>query len=256
MRLQNKTALVTGGGTGIGRAIAERFVGEGARVAISGRRQEQIDETVAALRRAGGDAIGIQGDVSVEADAARMVETVIEHWGRLDVLVNNAATIVSRTPLGDTPVEAWDRMMDINVRGVFLVCRAALPAMTQAGGGAIVNIASVAGHRGQPTNAAYSTTKGAVLNLTRSLAADYGPHGVRVNSVSPALVETEMARTRLKPGESWDERAVREWVPNYPIGRLGRPEDIANGVLFLASDEASWITGIDLLIDGGYMAKL
>ncbi|MDZ4700767.1 MAG: SDR family oxidoreductase [Rhodothermales bacterium] len=256
MRLQHKTALVTGGGTGIGRAIAERFAREGARVAIVGRRADRLEETLHTIVAAGGQAVGIEGDVSVEADAARMVQETVDRWGGLDIVVNNAATILSRTALHETPVEAWDGMTAINVRGVFLVCRAALPVLMARGGGSIVNIASVAGHRGQPANSAYSATKGAILNLTRSLAVDYGPHGVRANSISPALVDTAMARTRLKPGEDWNERAAREWIPNYPLGRLGRPEDIASGALFLASDEAAWITGIDLAIDGGYLAKL
>ena len=256
MRLQNKIAFVTGGGTGIGRAIAERFAGEGARVAIVGRRAEKLQDTLRAIAAAGGEAMGVEGDVSVETDADRIVREVADYWGGLDIVVNNAATILSRTALHETPVEAWDGMTAINVRGVFLVCRAALPVLAARGGGSIVNIASVAGHRGQPMNAAYSTTKGAILNLTRSLAVDYGAHGIRVNSISPALIDTAMARTRLKPGEDWDERAAREWIPNYPLGRLGRPEDVAGGALFLASDEASWITGIDLAIDGGYMAKL
>ena len=122
--------------------------------------------------------------------------------------------------------------------------------------GCILNIASVAGARGQASNAAYSTTKGAVINLTKSMAVDYGPHGIRVNAILPALVRTEMAETRLNPGENWEERANEEWVPNYPIGRLGKPEDIASGALYLASEEASWVTGIDLILDGGYLARL
>lgn len=184
------------------------------------------------------------------------MQGLIERWGRIDALINNAAILLGRTPLAETPAEKWDAMMDVNVRGVFLCCKAVLGSMQAQGSGAIVNIASVAGHRGQPGNSAYSTSKGAVLNLTRSLAVDYGSHGIRANSISPALVDTEMARTRLKPGEDWEARARREWIPNYPLGRLGKPEDIASGAVFLASDEASWITGIDLVIDGGLLAAL
>jgi NAD(P)-dependent dehydrogenase (short-subunit alcohol dehydrogenase family) len=256
MRFIDKVVLVTGAGTGIGRVIAVRFAREGARVVLSGRRKERLDDTRARIADAGGEAVAVAGDVAEEASAYRMVDEAVGRWGRLDVVVNNAGTITSRTAAAETPPEDWDRMMATNVRGVFLVCRRAIPIMEDQGGGAIVNIASVAGHRGQPVNSAYSTTKGAVLNLTRSLAVDYGPRGIRVNAVSPSLVETEMARTRLRPGEDWNERAAREWIPNYPLGRLGRPDDIAGAVLFLASDDASWISGIDLVVDGGYMARL
>ncbi|MFK7845938.1 MAG: SDR family NAD(P)-dependent oxidoreductase [Rhodothermales bacterium] len=253
MRLAGKTALITGGGSGIGRAIAEAFAKEGARVAISGRRKENLDKTVETI---GPQALGIQADVTDDSSVLHMAESAMSHWGRIDILVNNAATITSRTALMDTPIEDWDTMMNINVRGIFLCCKSVLPHMISQSAGSIINIASVAGQRGQPVNSAYSTTKGAVLNLTRSIAVDYGPHGIRCNSISPALVRTEMAETRLKQGENWEERAAREWVPNYPIGRIGTPEDIAYGALYLASDEASWVSGIDLTMDGGMMAKL
>lgn len=253
MRLKGKTALITGGGTGIGLAIAERFVKEGAQVGISGRR---IDTLERAAQSIGEGVLALPCDVAKEVDVKVIVQAMLAQFGRIDILVNNAATITSRTPLTETPVADWDLMADVNVRGVFLVSRAVLPVMIEQQSGSIINIASVAGQRGQPSNAAYSTTKGAVMNLTRSIAVDYGPHGIRCNSISPALVRTEMAETRLKPGDDWEARAAREWIPNYPLGRIGRPTDIANGALFLASDEASWVSGIDLTMDGGMMAKL
>ena len=252
MRFKDRAVIVTGGGTGIGRAIAELCSEEGARVAVLGRRAAPLQETVLAMR---GEGMAIVCDVCSEDEVGAMVERVVAEWGRIDVLVNNAATILSRTKLGDTPTSDWDKMMDVNVRGVFLCCKGVLPVMEAQGGGSIVNIASVAGQRGQPSNSAYSTSKGAIINLTRSLAVDYGPVGIRINAVSPALVETEMARTRLNPGEDWEERAAREWIPKYPLGRLGKPHDIAQGVAFLASDQASWITGIDMVIDGGLLAS-
>ena len=252
-RLHEKTALITGGGTGIGRAIAELFTKQGAKVAVSGRRNEPL-ETLA--HTIGKNAIAIQADVTDEASVKQMVETVVKKWGHIDILINNAAVITSRTALMDTPTQDWDTMNDINVRGIFLACKAVLPYMIQHAGGSIINIASVAGQRGQPGNSAYSTTKGAVMNMTRSIAVDYGPHGIRCNSISPALVRTEMAETRLKPGDDWEERAAKEWIPNYPLGRIGKPEDIAYGALYLASDEASWVSGIDLTMDGGKMARL
>lgn len=253
MRLQGKIALITGGGTGIGRAIAEVFAKEGAKVAVSGRRNKPLETLAHAI---GEQALAVQADVTEEASVKQMVATVINQWGGIDILVNNAAVITSRTALMDTPTEDWDKMTEINVRGIFLVCKAALPHMIEQGAGAIINIASVAGHRGQPANSAYSTTKGAVMNLTRSIAVDYGPRGIRCNSISPALVRTEMAETRLKPGDNWDKRAAKEWIPHYPLGRIGKPEDIAYGALYLASDEASWVSGIDLTMDGGKMAGL
>ncbi len=253
MRLAGKTALITGGGSGIGQAIAIAFAKEGANVAISGRRKENLDKTVDVI---GTKALGIQADVTDESSVLHMVESAMNHWRQIDILVNNAATITSRTALMDTPVEDWDTMMDINVRGIFLCCKSVLVHMIAQQQGSIINIASVAGQRGQPGNSPYSTTKGAVMNLTRSIAVDYGPHGIRCNSISPALVRTEMAETRLKPGDNWEERAAREWIPNYPLGRIGTPEDIAYGAMYLASDEASWVSGIDLTMDGGMMAKL
>lgn len=253
MRIEGKTALITGGGTGIGRAIAQRFAKEGARVAISGRRKAPLEETIASM---GPDSLALTADVTDMADVEQMIDDVRAAWGRIDILVNNAAIITSRTPLAETPLDAWDVMMDVNVRGIFYCCKAVLPHMMQQGSGSIINIASVAGQRGQPGNSTYSTTKGAVLNLTRSIAVDYGPHGIRCNSISPALVRTEMAETRLQPGEDWDARAAQEWIPNYPLGRIGTPDDIAYGALFLASDEAAWVSGIDLTMDGGKMAKL
>ncbi len=253
MRLKGKVAIVTGGGTGIGRAIAIKFADEGAHVVVSGRRIERLQETVSTI---GNQSVAVQADVTDETSIQQLIQAAIDHWGSVDILVNNAAVITSRTPLLDTPTEDWDVMMDINVRGIFLCCKAVLPQMIEQETGSIINIASVAGQRGQPGNSPYSTTKGAVMNLTRSIAVDYGPHGIRCNSISPALVRTEMAETRLKPGDDWDERAAREWIPNYPLGRIGKPEDIAHGALFLASDEASWISGIDLTMDGGKMAKL
>lgn len=253
MRLQGKTALVTGGGTGIGKAIAALFALEGAHVAIAGRRQTRLKETASAID---GHVMAVQADVSDEASTVQMVDAVLAKWGSIDILVNNAAILTSRTPLVDTAPEAWEKMMDVNVNGIYRCCKIVIPHMIAEGGGAIVNIASVAGHRGQPGNSAYSTTKAAVINLTRSMAVDYGQHHIRCNSISPALVHTEMAETRLKPGDNWEQRAEREWIPNYPIGRLGKPEDIAYGALFLVSDEASWVSGIDLIMDGGMMAKL
>ncbi|MGE3771690.1 MAG: SDR family NAD(P)-dependent oxidoreductase, partial [Gammaproteobacteria bacterium] len=204
MRLQHKTCLVTGGGSGLGRAIAQRFCAEGARVAVVGRRAESLEGTVAAVRAAGFDACAIAGDITLPAFAAHCVGEVISRWGRLDVLVNSAGTVI-RKPCAEMSIEEWDRVMDINLRAVFLMCHEALPHMVTAGGGAIVNIASISAVRGQPSACSYSASKAGLVNFARSIANDYGRHGIRANNILPGLVETELSRSRLKPGETWDE---------------------------------------------------
>lgn len=255
MKLLNKVALITGGGTGIGRATAELFMQEGAKITVSGRRKEKLDDVVRAIVSKGGEALAVSGDVSQDEDAQRMVMETIARWGKLDILVNNAGAI-DRTKVVESTVENWDRIMNINVKGIFLTCKYALPHMIEQGGGSIVNVASISGFRGQTDAHSYSAAKAAALNLTKAMAVDYARHNIRINSVSPGLVETDISRTRLKPGQTWEEMAQKYWIPLYPLGRLGTPKDIAKGILFLASDDASWITGIDLAIDGGYMAKL
>lgn len=255
MKLANKVALVTGGGTGIGRATAELFAQEGAKVAVSGRRKEKLEETLTAITSKGGEAIAIPGDVTREEDAKRMVMETVARWGKLDILVNNAGAI-DRTKMMESTLENWDRIMNTNVKGVFLTSRYAIPQMINQGGGSIVNVSSVAGLRGGlPDAPSYSAAKAAVLTLTKTMAVDYARYHIRVNTVLPSLVETDVARTRVKPGQTWEEIKER-LVPLYPLGRLGTPEDIAQGILYLASDAAAWVTGIDLIIDGGYTAKL
>lgn len=255
MRLQNKTCLVTGGGSGLGRAIAERFAQEGARVAVTGRRPEPLAATVAAITKAGGEALAVDCDISVAQRAVEAVAAVMAKWGRIDILVNNAG-IVDRQTCTEASVEDWDRVININLRAVFVLCKAAIPHMIDNGGGAIVNIASISAVRGQGNACSYSASKAGVINFARTIANDYGRFGVRANNILPGLVETELSRSRLQEGESWDEVMAENFIPHYPLGRVGQPIDISNAALFLASDEAAWITGIDLVVDGGYLAKL
>ena len=244
MRLANKTVLITGGGTGIGRAIAELFSNEGAKVAISGRRSEKLDEVVQMITTSGGDAIAIPGDVSDEESAKQMVIAPINQWNRLDILVNNAG-VVERSDLHETPTEKWDLVMNVNVKGIYLVCKYAIPQMIEGGGGSIINIASISGIVGQNERHAYNASKGAVVNLTRAMAISYGPQNIRVNAVSPAAVDTPMARSIMESsGKTW-EQMVDTFVKNYAIKRVGQPIDIAYGCLYLASDESSWVTGSD-----------
>ncbi|MFQ5820360.1 MAG: SDR family NAD(P)-dependent oxidoreductase [Candidatus Heimdallarchaeota archaeon] len=253
MRLPDKVALITGGGTGIGRATAELFAKEGAKVAISGRRAIKLEEVVHTITESGGEAIAIPGDITIEEDVKKMVMTPIAHWNRLDILVNNAG-VIDRTQIHESSSEKWDLVIDVNVKGIYYISKHAIPEMIKFGDGSIINIASVSGLRGQVDAHAYSAAKGAVVNLTRALAISYGPQNIRVNTVCPALVETAMPLTRLKEGQTWEEM-VPIWAQSYPLRRIGQPIDIAYGCLYLASEEASWVTGETLVIDGGLTAQ-
>jgi len=251
MRLAEKRALITGGGTGIGRATAELFAREGARVVVSGRRRAELEETVRLVEKAGGVAALTQGDVSRPEDAERMVRDTVAALGGVDILVNNAGILVRNASVTSVSIEDWERVIKIDLTGVFLVSRFALFEMLKGGrGGAIVNVSSVAGLLGDPKFAPYNAAKGGVNLLTKNMALDYAGHGIRVNAVCPGRVATPMPMSRLKPGEDWDA-VLAGWGKNIPLGRVGRPEDIAQSILFLASDEASWITGTTLVVDGG-----
>jgi len=251
MRLDGKRALITGGGTGIGRATAELFARDGARVTVSGRRRAELEETVQLVTKAGGHATWVQGDVSKPADAERMVVETVRAHGGLDILVNNAGVIVRNASVTNVSIEDWERVIGVDLTGVFLVSRFALQEMVRAGrGGAIVTVSSVAGIMGDPNLAPYNAAKGGANLLSKNMALDYARHQIRVNTVCPGRVWTPMPMSRLKPDESHDEVLAR-WGKNIPLGRVGQPEDIARAILFLASDEASWITGTDLVIDGG-----
>lgn len=251
MRLHGKRALITGGGTGIGRATAELFAREGAAVTVSGRRRAELDETARLVEKAGGRASVVQGDVASPADAERMVGETVAAWGGIDVLVNNAGIIVRNASVTSVSIEDWQRLIDVDLTGVFLVSRFAIARMLEAGrGGAIVNVSSVSGILGDQNLAPYNAAKGGVNLLTRNIAIDYARQGIRANAVCPGRIATPMPRSRLKPGEDW-EQVLAQWGRNIPLGRVGRPGDVAYAVLFLACDESSWITGTTLVIDGG-----
>jgi NAD(P)-dependent dehydrogenase (short-subunit alcohol dehydrogenase family) len=251
MRLKGKRALITGGGTGIGRATAELFAREGAGVMVSGRRRGELEETVRRVQEQGGDASLIEGDVSRPDDAERMVREAVAALGGIDILVNNAGIIVRNASVTSISIEDWNRVVDIDLTGVFLMSRFALQQMLPAGrGGAIVNISSVSGIQADPKAAPYNAAKGGVNLLTKNMALDYASAGIRVNAVCPGRIATPMPMSRLRPGEDW-ETVLAQWGRNIPLGRVGRPEDIARAVLFLVSDEAAWITGTTLVVDGG-----
>ncbi len=253
-RLAGKTAIVTGAAMGLGAAIAERFAAEGARVACLDVKAEPNEARVAAIAKAGGEAISLIGDVGDAGDTARMAEAVRERWGRIDVLVNNAGVIPSRETVIDTTEADWDETMRVNVKGVFLMCKAVVPDMVRQGGGVILNMSSVTGLVGLPVRPAYSASKGAVAILTKQMAVDFGGDNIRVNAINPSFVITEINRAMFDQmkaeGEPWERM-----LDQHPIRRLGEPEDVAAAAVFLASDEAGWITGVTLPVDGGYTAR-
>jgi NAD(P)-dependent dehydrogenase (short-subunit alcohol dehydrogenase family) len=251
---ENKVVLVTGGTSGIGRATALAFAREGASVVVSGRRKLEGSETVTLVEKAGGKGLFVQSDVSDEAQVKALVETVVHHFGRLDIAFNNAGTEGTPGPLIESTVEQYTRVFDINVKGVFLSMKYEIPAMLKTGGGSIVNTSSVLGHVAMPNMSLYNATKHAVLGLTKTAALETAKQGIRVNSVSPAVIETEMFERfagKGTPGEA-ERRAHLDAM--HPIGRIGKSEEIASAVLYLSSPGASFITGQDILVDGGLTA--
>ncbi|PSP98710.1 dehydrogenase [Halobacteriales archaeon QS_4_70_19] len=250
MRLEGKTAYITGAGSGLGRAAAERFAAEGATVVASDVDYEAAVETADRIADDGdGEALAHELDVrDAEAFRDAIDATAADHG--LDVVVNNAGISHERADTEAVDLAARDRVIDINVKGVWNGCAAAIPHLKEQESGAIVNTASLAGVIGSPGMSAYSLSKGAVVNYTRAIAAELGPHGVRANAVCPGVTETPLAREG-RSDEHWEEVASK-MAEQYPLRRLGRPEDVANAMLYLASDEAAWVTGQALVVDGGF----
>jgi NAD(P)-dependent dehydrogenase (short-subunit alcohol dehydrogenase family) len=251
-RLEGQTGLITGGGTGMGRAIALAFAREGANVAVAGRRMGKLQAVVGEIEKAGGRGLAIACDVSQAKDAERAVRETVERFGQLNVLVNNAGVLSVSTVEGIAE-EEWDRLMSVNVKGPFLMSRAALPEFRRAGGGAIVNIGSVLGLVAMKDRAAYCASKGGVTMLTKAMAVDHAHEGVRVNCICPSIVETELVRD-LFDASAEGQAARRARVATIPLGRIGRPEDVAEMAVYLASKESSWVTGAALPLDGGLSA--
>lgn len=248
-RVAGKVAIVTGGGTGIGRASAETLAREGASVVIANRNAETGEETVRRITAAGGSAVFCRTDVSAEADCARAVQTALDRFGRLDTLVNNAG-IFPRYTLESTTPDALGEIFAVNFNGAFYCCKHAIPAMIQTGGGSVINIGSVHGVLGAPNLVAYAASKGALLNLTKTLAAAYARQQVRANYLIPGWVISE-GEIRIQAKEGHDEQWLRETGKRMPMGRLQEAQDAANTVLFLAGDESSQITAAVINTDGG-----
>lgn len=250
MRLEGKVALISGGARGMGAVEAKLFVQEGAKVVFGDVREEEGQKLEAEIAESGGEAVFTKLDVTSADDWQSAVDLAVSRFGKLDILVNNAG-IFDNATVENTTVEAWDRVLDINAKGVFLGSKSAIGAMREAGGGSIVNISSTAGLIGSTVSSAYNASKGAVRLLTKATAVQFGSEKIRANSVHPGPIETDMVKQVFLDDESLrDER-----IAAIPQGRFGKPEEVANCVLFLASDEASYMTGSELVVDGGWTAQ-
>lgn len=247
--LANKIAVVTGGGSGIGAASAMRFAEEGASVLVADLRGHKAQQIASVINEGGGVALSIQTDVSQSEQVQAMIERCIEQFGRIDVLFNNAGTVRPGTAV-DLDIADWDFVMAVNVRSVFLGAKYAIPHMLSQGSGSIINTASIAGLHGDGGAVVYAASKAAVINLTRALSTDHAAQGIRVNAICPGTIETEPVRRMMTaPG------ALETYLKASAIGRLGRPEEIANAALWLASDQSSFVTGEALVVDGGLHAR-
>jgi NAD(P)-dependent dehydrogenase (short-subunit alcohol dehydrogenase family) len=248
MRLNRKVAIVTGGGSGIGRAIAAAFAQEGAHVVICGRDQVKLNAAAREIATAGADCVAISSDLRESGAVDKMVHATVGRFKSIHILVNNAGVLVPGTA-ESLSEDQWEQTFSTNVRGPWLLARAALPHLRAAGGGSIINIGSVLSTLGAPNRVAYAASKGAVLAMTRAMALDHAAENIRVNCISPGIVETEMVAAF-----NMDEAARKRRLAMHPLGRFGQPQDIAGLAVFLASHESSWITGAEYVVDGGYSA--
>lgn len=261
MGFEGKVALITGGTSGIGFATARLFCKKGAKVVIVGRTLEKGKEAEKAIVQEGGEALFIQGDVSKAADVGNIVHKIIERYGRIDILFNNAGIQMEGLykPIEETTEEDWDRMLNINLKSVFLCCKYVVPIMKKQGHGVIVNTGSTLGLVGQAGMVAYCSSKGGVIQLTKALALELAPYNIRVNCVCPGTTAQHIIKDGKEMfilyGKSQDPEKIKARIALHPLGRVAAPEEIANAVLFLASEDASFITGVALLVDGGYTAQ-
>jgi len=248
-RLQGKVAIVTGAGTGIGRACALALAKEGASVVVVGRRHDLLD---CLSKEIGNSSLCVAADVATKEGIARVIDETVRRFGTLNVLLNNAGVLHIGTAEQITEAQ-WDETFNLNVRGLWLFSRAVLPHMRKVGGGSIINMASVLGINGARNRASYAPSKGAVVLLTKSMALDHGHENIRINAICPSFIETDLTAAVI--AKAPDPQAVRqERTAVHPLGRLGQPEDIAGLAVYLASDESSWVTGAAIPVDGGYLA--
>jgi NAD(P)-dependent dehydrogenase (short-subunit alcohol dehydrogenase family) len=252
LRLSGKVAFITGGGTGIGRACALAFAREGAEVAIAGRRKEPLDKVAREIVAAGGKSFALSCDVTQRSSVESALAQAEKHFGRLDTLVNNAGAVVVATAEHTSDAD-WDRVLAANLTGTFFVSRAALAVLRRAGGGSIINIGSVLGLVARKDRAAYCAAKAGVSGLTRAMALDHAHERIRVNCICPTLVETELGMLSIQQTAN-AVAEIQKRIAEIPIGRLGKPEDVAMMAVYLASEEASWITGASFPLDGGLTA--
>jgi len=248
-RLADKTVIITGGGRGIGRAIAQGFAREGAAVVVGSLHLANAEKVAREILEKGGQAIALQVDVGQANSVQTMVDKAVEHFGRLHILVNNAG-VASTAPMLDLSERDWDWLMDINLKGLFLVGQAVGRHMAGAGGGVIINVTSQISEVAIPNRVHYCASKGGARLLTKAMALDLAPHNIRVNALGPGATETDMTFERLS-----DPDYRRGFVERIPLGRLGNPEDMVGAAIFLASDESAYVTGISLIVDGGYLAR-
>jgi len=250
MRFVDRVVIVTGGASGFGEAIAKRFAAEGAKLVVADLDEDRGKAVVAAIEGAGGQGLFQRTDVSSSSDVERMVGVAVERFGGLDVLVNNAGYSHRMMPMEQLPEEEFDRQLAVNVKGVFLGCKHAIPVLRRRGRGVIVNTASIGGKRPRPNVTVYNATKGAVITLTRGLASELAASKIRVNAVNPVAADTGFMKTALGP-DGLPEALRAQLAAGVPMGRLAEPRDIAAAVLFLASDDAEFLTGVCLDVDGG-----
>ncbi len=249
MRLQNKVALVTGGGSGFGEGIAKRFAAEGAKVAVVDLNAEAAERVASEILSKGGTAIGLAADVANRGQSQAMIDDTVKAFGRFDVLVNNAGISHKNQPMLEVSEEELDRVYAVNVKAIYLAAYAAVPLFRAQGGGVIINTSSTAGLRPRPGLSWYNASKGAVNILTKSMAVELAPDQIRVNALCPVAGETPLLSTFM--GKEDSEEARAPFIASIPLGRLSTPDDLANAALYLASDEATMITGVLLEIDGG-----
>ena len=254
-RLKGKIAIITGAGSGIGEATAVIFGREGAKVVLAGRRVAKIQAVADRITAEGGEAIAVQTDVRYADQVQNLVNKTVERFGGLNVLFNNAGVRASRSTVVDLSEEEYERTMATDVKGLWLCCKYAIPEMIRSGGGSIINCSSISAFIGQPLQGVYNVTKGGIDVLTKCMALDFAKNNIRVNNVDPGWVKTEMNEEELARWKAEGSKELEEVLRLHPLGRLGEPEDVAWAVVYLASDESSWVTGASFLIDGGYCCQ-